>query len=270
MTHEDFDEQVKIEILNLKAFINLARLITYDSIVNNDSAARLTRSTDFLLLCKDYINSSGSIGWTSYAGLVGMTVINANLCELIGSTNDRKALLDLYQRLLISEINVLTYINCIAREETLLNIYNKTSHVEKMREVLKNLKLINENEKNIMKLSDEARAHIALFLRVRAQIKILQLVAAMRVYYLDYNKYPETLNALVPKFISSVPIDPYTGEPLQFDTNRHLIYSGNIKKSDNIEDIMYSGLLQPIIKLDWKPETGPGLDGAEPKCYEPN
>jgi hypothetical protein len=43
----------------------------------------------------------------------------------------------------------------------------------------------------------------------------LRLAAAMKAYTLDTKKAPASLEVLVPKYISAIPVDPYSGRPLQ-------------------------------------------------------
>jgi hypothetical protein len=39
---------------------------------------------------------------------------------------------------------------------------------------------------------------------------------ALRLYRKENGRYPENLQQLVPKYLPSVPIDPYDGKPLRY------------------------------------------------------
>lgn len=39
---------------------------------------------------------------------------------------------------------------------------------------------------------------------------------ALRLYRHEYGRYPDRLNSLVPRYLPSVPLDPFTGKPLQY------------------------------------------------------
>jgi hypothetical protein len=53
----------------------------------------------------------------------------------------------------------------------------------------------------------------------------VRLVAAIRLYYHENrNQLPESLNALVPKYIMEVPLDPYDGKPVRYSKDKSLIY----------------------------------------------
>jgi hypothetical protein len=52
-----------------------------------------------------------------------------------------------------------------------------------------------------------------------------QLLIALRAYYLDYGKFPDSLNQLVPNYISEIPKDPFDGELIRYDSNKKVIYS---------------------------------------------
>jgi len=49
-----------------------------------------------------------------------------------------------------------------------------------------------------------------------AHTRALPLFLAIERYLLDNNRLPETLDALIPKYLDVLPIDPFTGKPLLF------------------------------------------------------
>jgi hypothetical protein len=66
---------------------------------------------------------------------------------------------------------------------------------------------------------------------------ILAGIAAER-YSRKYGKLPENLDAMVPEFLSAIPDDPFTGEPLRsVFTDRLLIYSVGADGHDNTATI---------------------------------
>jgi len=48
-----------------------------------------------------------------------------------------------------------------------------------------------------------------------AATRALQLAAAIQWYRLDHHAFPATLDALVPAYLPAIPLDPYSGKPLQ-------------------------------------------------------
>ena len=52
---------------------------------------------------------------------------------------------------------------------------------------------------------------------VTADARLTEAVLALRLYHDDHGEYPETLDALAPKYLSDVPLDPFTGKPLAYD-----------------------------------------------------
>ena len=70
-----------------------------------------------------------------------------------------------------------------------------------------------------------------------------QLIIALKAYSIDNNKLPQTLNQLVPEYVSEVPIDPYGGKYLKYSPSKKIIYSVGTDKEDNggdaEKDIVY-------------------------------
>ena len=51
--------------------------------------------------------------------------------------------------------------------------------------------------------------------RQQTQFLLGRLGLATAAYHSDHDKYPDTLDALAPKYITEIPIDPFSGEPLK-------------------------------------------------------
>lgn len=65
-------------------------------------------------------------------------------------------------------------------------------------------------------------------------ISATQTVLAISAYQNDNQKLPETLDILVPEYLSSVPVDPYNGKALGYDPARKIVYSiGQDRKDEN-------------------------------------
>jgi len=56
-------------------------------------------------------------------------------------------------------------------------------------------------------------------------ISATQLTIAMKAYYLDNGRYPNSLEELVPKYISEIPKDPFDGGKIRYNKNTNTIYS---------------------------------------------
>ena len=49
--------------------------------------------------------------------------------------------------------------------------------------------------------------------RFNSALAATELAVALRRYQIDHGHYPEALSALVPAYLSVLPIDPLTGQP---------------------------------------------------------
>jgi len=70
---------------------------------------------------------------------------------------------------------------------------------------LTDLLILNEAQKLFDRVTD---AH--------ALQRVTEVALALRLYRKEHGRYPEDLRALVPKFLPSVPSDPYDGKPLRY------------------------------------------------------
>ena len=70
-----------------------------------------------------------------------------------------------------------------------------------------------------------------------------QLIIALKAYSVDNDKLPQTLDQLVPEYISEIPTDPYSGESLKYSPSKKIIYSIGDDGEDNggntEKDIVY-------------------------------
>ncbi len=65
--------------------------------------------------------------------------------------------------------------------------------------------------------------------------RLLQSDLAIRLYRQDEERWPPTLDVLVPEYLPAIPIDSYSGQPLCYrpDDNEFLLYSVGQDRSDN-------------------------------------
>ena len=87
-----------------------------------------------------------------------------------------------------------------------------------------------------------------------------RLSLGLRAYYAQYGELPERLDELVPKYIATVPRDPFDGELMRFDRNRAILYSvGNDFMDDGGSELPFA---HEITEAD-EPESAQN-DRAEP------
>ncbi len=63
--------------------------------------------------------------------------------------------------------------------------------------------------------------------RSEAEVRLLRVDAALRLHRGDKGQYPTRLSEIVPKYLDSLPLDPFTGQPMiyRLTTNSYLLYS---------------------------------------------
>ncbi|MCH8242837.1 MAG: hypothetical protein IH897_09530 [Planctomycetes bacterium] len=78
-------------------------------------------------------------------------------------------------------------------------------------------------------LKSSYRWFLELYYKHLAYRRMAALSLAIRLYEVEYGRRPDALDRLVPAFVESIPIDPFspTGERLQYvrDEQRNIIYS---------------------------------------------
>ena len=74
-------------------------------------------------------------------------------------------------------------------------------------------------------------------------IASVQLLIALKVYSIDNDKLPQTLDQLVPRYVYEIPTDPYSEEYLKYSPSKKIIYSVGRDREDNggdtEKDIVY-------------------------------
>jgi len=68
--------------------------------------------------------------------------------------------------------------------------------------------------------------------RENTSVAATQLLIALRCYHRQHGQLPESLDALVPKYLPAVPVDDFDGKPLRYLPAKKLIYS----VGDNLKD----------------------------------
>lgn len=58
-----------------------------------------------------------------------------------------------------------------------------------------------------------------------AILSATQLLFALKTYNIDYGDLPLSLDALVPKYISEIPTDPFDGRPMKYSKEKKIIWS---------------------------------------------
>src|SRR5262245_27471098 len=71
--------------------------------------------------------------------------------------------------------------------------------------------------------------------RTATTVRLLQADLALRLYQTDHGALPERLGDLVPKYLPTVPLDPYSQQPLIYKVNgdSFLLYSVGLDQTDN-------------------------------------
>lgn len=67
---------------------------------------------------------------------------------------------------------------------------------------------------------------------VELPIGATQLIMSIRAFKNDTSTLPNNLNELVPKYISSIPLDPYDKQPLRYSKEKKIIYSVGTSTED--------------------------------------
>lgn len=63
-------------------------------------------------------------------------------------------------------------------------------------------------------------------------VNVAQIELALKQYKMENGLLPETLDALVPQYMESVPLDPFDHKPLCYSAEKGIIYSVGLKKQD--------------------------------------
>jgi type II secretory pathway pseudopilin PulG len=79
-----------------------------------------------------------------------------------------------------------------------------------------------------------------------AENRLFETQLALRAYLLDHGRYPATLDELIPGYLPSLPIDPFTdGAPLKYRTTSsgYLLYSVGPDTIDNGGTPIFDGTM---------------------------
>jgi len=79
----------------------------------------------------------------------------------------------------------------------------------------------------------------------RADVSATRLLLALRAYATAEGRLPDRLDELVPKYLDTIPTDPFDGKPMQYNPEKKLIYTVG-------EDLTDSGGTTEVEWLDEK------------------
>jgi hypothetical protein len=110
---------------------------------------------------------------------------------------------------------------------------------------------------------------------LQASIIALRLKIRLRLYEKKYGQLPESLQSLVPEFISAVPNDPFDDKPFRYSKEKKLVWSVGEDGIDNggkayRENVMYANekgydAVMPLGTRELKPiPPSPKSSGSEP------
>jgi len=93
-------------------------------------------------------------------------------------------------------------------------------------------------------------------LKKLAHFRVQSCAFALRAYWLDHNRLPDTLDELTPTYIKTVPLDIYGGQPMQYDHDRAVVYSVGPKLIHSTgefarEPNAHPTGERPFVLLDW-------------------
>ncbi len=91
--------------------------------------------------------------------------------------------------------------------------------------------------------------------KIATDAQMTSTLLALRAWWLDHGVLPERLDELVPKYLPSVPLDDFDGEPLRYSREKRVLYSIGEDLIDNggasDPDDKKQQKLEPTIQLDW-------------------
>ncbi len=79
----------------------------------------------------------------------------------------------------------------------------------------------------------------------KARHSLVLSLFAIRRYVADHQKLPASLADLSPKYLMDVPMDPFSGEPLQYDPLKGLLFSVGVNFLKEGGKITQPPLLDP-------------------------
>jgi len=89
-----------------------------------------------------------------------------------------------------------------------------------------------------------------------ARLRVQACAFALRAYWLDHGKLPDSLDELAPVYIKAVPLDIFGGKPLQYDRAHAVVYSAGPKLVHSAGDFAREPTAhpaddRPFVLLDW-------------------
>ena len=85
------------------------------------------------------------------------------------------------------------------------------------------------------------------------QISVNQILLAIKAYRLDHGDHPSSLDELVPRYLSSVPSDPFGDQQIRYDNSKKILYSvgqGGVDVGGSVgED--WRAMANPTFKIDF-------------------
>ena len=91
--------------------------------------------------------------------------------------------------------------------------------------------------------------------RAKTNDSLLQTMIALRLYALDHNgELPDSLTAIVPQYLSAIPLDDFDGKPIRYSKAHRIIYSvgKNLKDNGGVFASPSEKRDTPHIDLAWK------------------
>jgi hypothetical protein len=85
---------------------------------------------------------------------------------------------------------------------------------------------------NTMIRSIDFSAQMEKMCNSEVMISATQLMFAIKAYKIDTGKYPSSLTELAPKYIQTVPKDPYDGKSIKYDQQKKIVYSVGVNGTD--------------------------------------
>lgn len=250
---KDMNLRYQLEFVNGRCFIELSRLVRASVIVQQmeNEKNSIDESLFFLDLCKKYIFGKNIGVYSFYSGLIAMRNIHCVIAEVIGKIEDERML-----------IEMITFLQEADPEyEIALRLFKnqRNKAIDKplrnaIDNVINEIGIVLKNEVAIKSMPNLANHDLLFFLSAKAQNRMLQLTAALRLYWVKKRKFPMRLEELVPDYIKKIPIDPYSGDCLHYDPMRQMIWSVG---SDFINENGNSGVgcskeyEEPVLRFFW-------------------
>jgi len=63
-------------------------------------------------------------------------------------------------------------------------------------------------------------------------VSVTQILYAMKAYKIDTGRLLVNLTDLVPKYVKSLPEDPYDGKPMKYNPGKNILYSVGVDGAD--------------------------------------